>query len=601
MTPEEAAADAFVKLAEMHCRIVVDKKDQPFQWIYAVDDAWFHPANWKLQIKIKVGEKEMLSPAPPLFSDEWSGKTTEIDQQVLDEKVVAPAAQEGELDQPQVRAALAQPPQPGTRDALIPILNNSGHRDSYTAKKLATFIQERYREGLNYGLCFCSFEYLWENMEQIDQPQNAVFFDIRHALANPSNTLNGADLSQFAEKAWSAKLLETGIFADNTGDPLSSYDMKRLGWYLHYALKFGRIGANGSSRCEVQDNHIQIISSAINPGKIDDKEEQKGSKGGSHEVASQQPTSSGTRTPPVRPDGDPGVMSEYTIVQTEIWNAMLARKKDNESIDHITPDRFTFSPIPKAEALDTGLEIFNNSFRTAGKWDFVQRALFEDAESLWCHHGSCGHPNGDDTCKSLKCSDWWENCEEFRARFKDCFKFSATTNGRTVIKYKTIRRLLQRSLVHRHYNTFNVHDVGDDVCVTIPSNPAILWLAVFIDFLDKLAPENKDGKNRPKPSLHVITKDQSLCFALTLDETGVTELKGYYDDEHCSKKTGATPALLAVSKKCAEKLLDYSLASGKLIDQRRADCSCNFKANGGAEVLFPPETPDKVTIIIKLN
>lgn len=566
---QNSMSSAFDSLSDLHCKIIVSKNDLPFQWIYAVDDAWFHPAGWTLQIK---DDKNHLQEAKPLFSSgEWSKEVFEVGAQ----KIKEPSEGGGFSSQNNPRLAAkyqaVELTQAGSLDALLKVVCNPSHLDAYTARELIKFIQKRHAEGLNYGLCFCTFEYFWTNIAAIDQPQNAVFFDIRHALADSSNLVNKKTEQESLREAWKVALEATDLFADGTGNPLVNFDMTRLGWYLHYALKFGKIGSKGAPRCDLHDNHIQIISSAINPDKGSDSGDQSTAASG---------TSRG-----------PGVMSEYTEVQTAIWNAMEFKRKGGGSIDDITPDRFTFSPIPKGIALETGLAIFNNSFKDAGNWSGTQKSLFHDATALWTEAHSCGHPTK--LPSDLMTREWWpENQDLALQPIKDCFQYVAPTQDETAqnyvcIKARTLKVVLEKSLVSRHFESFDVSTLDDDFLITIPSNPAIFWIATFIDFLDNLRPQDKgDGHVRVKPTLTITKNTILLTATLKLDQTGVAKLKEYYSNSTIKK--GATPALLRVGKNILD-MENHRFTSGKLISRKGVCCE-----NLVYPVCTPATDPDRV-------
>ena len=108
--------------------------------------------------------------------------------------------------------------------------------------------------------------------------------------------------------------------------------------------------------------------------------------------------------------------------------------------------------------------------------------------------------------------------------------------------------LLNASLVHRHFKLFDVDIPGPDFQVSIPTNPAFVWIATFIDFLDKLKPEKKaDEPERSKPSLAIIKEDANIKIIVTLDGNGITGLQKAYETGKCNKGC-ATAALLHAVK-----------------------------------------------------
>lgn len=531
---------AFDSLAEMCCKIVVSTRDSPFQWIYAVDDAWFHPEGWTLKIKEGETQKE----ARPLFGSEWSGEnpvevgTTMIQAPQGSGVQVVPAPKvDPSLPLP-VAPASAAPARPGSLDALKEIVFNSGHGDANTARNLIRFIQERHAEGLNYGLCFCTFEYFWKNIAAIDQPQNAVFFDIRHALADGNNTINGNGLQGDLRDDWNKKLDATGLFAQSSGDKLGNYEMTRLGWYLHYSLKFGRIDPAGTAaRCEVQDNHIQIISSAINP----DRERKKSTA-----------EEGSPPTPPSTAAGvtgrGPGVMSEYTEVQRAIWNALSNESGGPVALGGITPDRFTFSPIPKDDALETGLAIFNNSFKNAADWNAIKKLLLDDMQRVYSTttNGN-GHFNNADDANGFP----WK----WRSWLPTGFLKSITDP--LYIKYEHNEGMriddLVRMLAHSGVREFPSRPVvaaeAPNRVVCIPTNPGIVFVFLLIEFVRNLGSDNA----RPPATVdYKISEDNKhFEFHISLENGGTQTLKEAYnsgqkaDGSRCG---GAARALRALGK-----------------------------------------------------
>ena len=353
----------FEQLAKMHLMVQVSS-ETPIQWIYAVDDAWFHPVGWALEVAVLDKQRNpVFEAAPPLFPNLRGSLVVGTGKVALHS---IPSRENNGRQRTGQGQTLT--PQQQLASAL-----QSKHPDAFTAKSLVEFIQLQHKESFDYGLCFCTFEYFQENIAAINRPQNAVFLDIRHALADARNKVgNGTQDQGNLADAWSKLLKATNLFF-TSGKAFDNFEMSKLGWYLHYALKFNRIasGAPGS-RCEVQDNHILIISSAINP--------QAGTPSG------------------------PGVMSEYTQVQTEIWEALKAAS----NTEGITPDRFTFSPIPKGDKLETGLAIFNNSYKDAANWEVTRTLLLEDMMLLWnkAQEGHHSHTNFSLVIDELRCYRW---------------------------------------------------------------------------------------------------------------------------------------------------------------------------------------------------
>ena len=540
MNAEQKNWQRYSALSVKICR---NAQSPPFQWIFAVDDAWLHPDN--LQV---ANESNLKAPVFEKFGeisvDGWSQRYNTLSRKPVTSNI----------------ASLQT-----TGAAKAPNLADAAVAD----KLITTFVTDKNRvAGDDYGICFCSFEYFIEHFkDEINKPQNAIFFDLNHKLRALDSTL---------DTTWVEKFQELKVFGD--GYMLEMVSLH--GWLLHFATKLGAIS---DTRCVVNPNHILIVSSAL---------------GGTKDVQG-----SGEDAGAASRDA----FAQYATVQRAMWDAIKADP-------NLTPDShmidYGFSPLPKnldtndasAELLPLGLEIFDRTFIEAGKWTGVQKLLFQDAAILWTSDQNCGHPNSIDGL-GLEWRNWWptENLLQVKA-VKDCFQCHVAENGgqtptEICIKYSRFKAVLEKSLVHRHFASFNLNISGDDFQIRIPSNPTIFWIATFIDFLDNLRP---DRQGRVKPTLEVVKNGTHLVMTITLDETGISRLKKHYTTK--TKQTGATPALLAISTHIA-KLHEYKFAEGLLIGNKR-NCASGYTfslGSAGAEVLFPPHTPNKTIILIKLS
>lgn len=478
----------FQKLATCHLDIVCGDNDSPFQWIFAIDDAWFHPSG------IAVDDMK------PVFPMELVGEKIKVGT----ERIVAqirklvqdPQAQNDDFSDPQN----TQPLQP-TNDNLV-ILSKSLYEntvnlnDSETANLLIEFVQDRYKEdNLDYGLCFCSFEYFLENIQRINQPQNAVFFDLRHQIA----ILNANLITE-----WTTRIQSWNLFSDqNYGN------MERLGWMLHFAFKFSKI-SNTEVR-SIWNNHILIISSAIG-AKV------------------RQSTSLDDEK-----DEERDAIGEFLSIQQDIWTAL---QDSSDELDAVMPSYFSWSPLPKNvssddKIFDTGLTIFNNSFKIAGRWDKIHEYFIHDILKVYQAPPAIaqyGHftPEGLSGYRNhLKWSSW------FAERLKDAFDALYITpdfNGYNACKGgKIFINTLLTIFSHSGLSEFpRACDDYDKWKVQLPFRPGFVFIYLFLDLVNGLSPKNGRARAKIDFGFDCPTSPQKFEIKIHLNNDGLKELQHCY-------------------------------------------------------------------------
>lgn len=446
-TPFESFQSLFLK-------VIATKDAKPFQWIYAVDDAWLHPDKWSLTLM----DKKCL----PVFP---SSLGTEVD-----------------VDNSDLKKAL---------DA-----NGGGADDTETARLLIEFVQKRQLEGLNYGICFCSFEYFWHHINEINEPQNAVFFDLRHQMAANGQVNNEDKMAGLLRDAWADKLASCSLLGD------SGFEMSMLGWYLHYALKFSCV--NSMSFRHIANNHILIISSAISPRSDDQLDD---------------------------PGTPRNAISQYLQIQEAIWRNLTPQGRtdqdtaEDKTLGRLKPEDFTFSPLPKNFGpgqiyFQTGLLIFNNSFKTAGQWDKIHELFIHDINMVYAAPtaiAECGHfGSGSGVSEYLAKFKW-------RGWFPDSPKsatdplyintnhqgYSSNTGGK--IHISTLLNLFSHSGLREFPRTV---DGYGDWMVDMPTRPGFVFVYLLLDFVNSLSP--KEDRDYAKISYNFDDADEPEHFEIRI-------------------------------------------------------------------------------------
>ena len=456
-----------------------------------MDDSWFWPSNWSLTLADTATQA--------VIPESLAGEIIPVGNTAFT-TVIRPAAR-------QAGGPTRDFSEVEDRSSSLSILRESLTKkntdDAMTAIKLIRFIQKRFDAGMNYGLCLCSFEYFWMNVESIDLPHNAVFFDLSHTLAESGTPgLGNGELG--LKSTWKTLLEGCGLFTTEN----DNYDMKRLGWYLHYALKFGRAGSrdrSGLPRCQsrISFDHILIISSAIAGDAVKGRD----------------------------------AIGEYLQIQNAIWTTL------GENSKGVRPGHFTFAPLPKVftdERFTTALNIFSNSFSHAASWEEKVTMLKEDMLWLWKKR-EWGHLRGTDNrenlLRHLKWSDWIapvENddfckdlCGLYHLDERDCLSIT----GATLCDFFRYSIPRCEAVVNGRWN----------IRYFVPCRPGIAVLIGMVLFFDQLS--KKKEQRYVDPTLTATCLANCFKATITVNAECVRELKKVYDTG-CAGGHGSSLALL---------------------------------------------------------
>ncbi|MBE0541754.1 MAG: caspase family protein [Verrucomicrobia bacterium] len=537
-------SEHFETLAKMHLRIFVHQEKRPFQWIYAVDDSWFWPSNWSL----KISETEWKS----VIDERLSDKEVAIGTTSISEESHLVARKAGSVT-PLIVSSAAEG---DDLSILKASLNKPNIDDATTAKKLIEFIQRSSEAGMSYGLCFCSFEYFWKNAASIDLPHNAVFFDLSHQLAQ-NGTDNGSRLN--VAKDWEALLNGCDLFTTERNE----YDMTRLGWYLHYALKFGKAGNGNGDGSRLQSrlysDHILIISSAIAGDAQNGRD----------------------------------AIGEYLQIQNAIWTKLGANSTG------IRPGHFTFAPLPKVFTdvrFTTALNIFSNSFRYAASWDNKLAMLKEDMLWLWKEkqwgHLTCGDKR-ENLIPRLKWADWispvenedflMDLCGLYHLDKRDCL----SVTGTTLCDFFRYSIPECNVVVNGHGN----------IRYSLPSRPGIAVLIGIVHFFHQLSKKKRPTDVDPK--LMATCSEGQFTVTVTVNPECVNKLKTVYDNGN-SDDHGSSSALVELKNAGVDVITDI-LKDELDLTLHGCKMSCKLKSENNGPVPVKFENDKFIFLFSKFN
>jgi hypothetical protein len=476
----------FDYLAEKALFVCKDVSQPPQQWIYAVDDAWIHDG----------------------FTDEESGSHKGALFEALRSDVCSrqnPFTAESVLERINHKAKITipSPEEEFSSSSSEPAAQR--HQDHTSAETLITFIQSKAEH--NYGLCFCTFEYFWAHIKEINAPENAVFFDIRHQLA--ASTSLAVD--------WQQKIKALGIFED-----ASAGQMSRLGLHLYFALKLGRLPQSNPIKCNIGPNHLIILSS-----RVFDKE-----------------------------PGKELLLQAFLSVQKEIWKATAkantAGNADRQGLD------FTFIPIPKTaddDLFNTGLEIFHNTFQNAASWTARELDLRTDMETIWRGFDQPGSEAWGHVAitrtdfSALRSTSWLPT--ERRIEALRCL-YLAQWRREDAITVDTVRKFLQYAVDSDGVEFVPLTNGLGNSRVFLPTRPGILFVLGLGLFLRELQPGGKEG--RVKPQVRFEEDGAQVILNIQINNAAIQKLKTYFFAKE-KKASGATSALWNVA-----------LAQGRMLD-----------------------------------
>lgn len=321
--------------------------------IYLVDDAWHWPRKWiaeyynvkdeKDEKKIYCGDEGLTEkefPAGAVFSELPKEIIIGKEQDIDTSTTAQPATRSGSRgDEVQVTKTHAEPDEENDLRKLIKAINSNSN-DAAVAKRMIKFAQKN-----GYNLVFCSFEYLFENWNnEINKPSSAIFFDLRHQLFNAFETcIERADYP----------LVQAINTLESDATDGQVWDSNRVGWHMHFGLKIGLFKDKQMTQCRIFADHLQILSSAINPkpSQVEDK-----------------------TTKPRQ-----AAVGEFLEVRRQILRIKdkVFRPRD---LMWSPSDKQTFES--KDDEMESALNIFNNSFSRCD-WPKLREDLFKDIKAIY--------------------------------------------------------------------------------------------------------------------------------------------------------------------------------------------------------------------------
>lgn len=493
----------FASLADLALHVCNNPDKPPSQWIYAVDDAWLHN-----------GCEGLLD--GPLFVGCTEPKKISIDAaKSLFEK----DRQDESMDSPELSS---------TKTEEASEEREKRHPDQTPAETLLELIKERKEQ--NYGICFCTFEYFWNNAKEINLPQNAVFFDIRHQLMENDEK---SDL----KTEWDSHLSKTNVFSN------TSWDV--LGIQVYFAFKLGLHPAAG--KCKIDHNHLLILSSNLfgnedGNGKTDEERN--------------------------------NVLRSFSDIQSTIWSKAAEVKKrtaeengyDSKlaSLLDLDGTDFTFIPMPKHTAgnlFETALAIFHNSFRKAAGWEFKLNRLRQDMESLWAEpepQEDWGHVGqSSPKLSGLKSSSWLpanliQKHQDVRGIYLVQWRIE---HGILVSTFDNFLRYMV------DFGTVKFFDLPQNLKarrIELPTRPGLLGILAIAEFLRALAAAKPDvGEVQPRLSWDV---DNEIRLEIQLEnaEQHVENLAEKFF-HNTAGSTGGSAATLRQYVNSQLKMLNYPL------------------------------------------
>lgn len=454
-------------LAALALRVCADATKPPSQWIYAVDDAWLHHGNGEMQPLFGV----------PNGKQNWENVISISDAEAKMPKA-APAATNGGGN---AYGATTSAP-----------IHANEHADKVPAKTLLEFITSHLHQ--NYGVCFCTFEYFWQNAKDINQAHNAVFFDIRHQLM-------AADTKSDLKTKWKDALSKTGVF-DNP-------DATSLGIQVYFAFKLGLHPE--AVECRIDHNHLLILSS-----NLFGSERENG-----------------------KTDNDrANALLSFSAIQTAIWKKAAAAREalktgngadsklacllEREGTD------YTFIPMPKHKSdglFETALEIFHNSFRNAASFDSKLAALWHDMELAWRNYdwGHFLNTNGTYQHQSapLHSFSWLlGNEDEKQAALRGIYHAAWKEEKASAISVRSLTEFLKwhcepNSVTFTPFTEQN----GSVTSISLPTCPGILFALAMVCFLRQLATQ-KQNENRATPEVSWKRDADVVTVSIMLGNNG---------------------------------------------------------------------------------
>lgn len=525
-------------LADSAIKFCSDAAAPPMQWIYVVDDAWFHPQGLnvphaKSDVKNSNGRntfnEPIFTPAEITFSSWNTGKRT-----------LSNDGDSGSKGQPE------SDEQQSDLDS-----SGGGAKKPFADKEIAILLGDLATQR-GYGICFCSFEYFWTHYkDEINQPYHAVFFDINHAL-------RGLPQCGDLDEMWRHKLRTTGLYSDRTINVPGLH-----GWLLHYAMK---LGCEPLPRTKIAPSHILLISSNF----------AQGLEGGS---SPPQPE----KKPDPQPEKNPA--SQFGTVTLDIWTKLFD-PGNQRSLEGLDPDArmadFGFSPFQKvarsldsrAEMLKKGFEFFDRTFSKAASWEDLRQRLLKDMLYLWDEH-VMGHDAAQADKAKLRGIEWIDATDRDETLVGT--HHFATDARPLKITAKSLLAFLRQALRLPHLTL--PADTADWRLI-YPTSPGVAYLIGIADFYHTMCVP-KNGRRKPNVTIVMDTVNGGSLIAVrfhipTNDVVRLRDISTKEDRIGEPKSGGAVQRL----KRKARVLLHY-LAPADLQGRqyhnpgcRKSGCSC---------------------------
>jgi hypothetical protein len=470
-------------LSTAAAKVCRDQARKPLQWIYLVDDAWFHPPG--ISGNKGTGSEKLND---PIFN--------EINHDVQQWATLLPVLQ---------GKAKSLTPELTDHEELgvDPVESVKPFNDAEIALLIGEIAVAR-----NYGVCFCSFEYFWTHFEsEINRHHNAVFFDINHALRPASVDL---------QNKWATELGKVGLFSSG----LISQSLLH-GWLLHYAMK---LGSKLIPRRKMSASHVLLISSNFSS---------TGSPSGGRDAASQFGT--------VTLDIWNNLFKEGNNIEAFV---PLGRMED---FGFVPFQKVASSTDEKASMIQKGFEFFDRSFRKEGRWLTIRSLLEHDlvlarsrAKDNTGSRIHFEHSNEDVKGELLWCS--WIG-ESWLEDLKMAYDSVATAQAPTVDLF--MRIVGASAIPGLDHLTVKVEHVARKL--KFPKAPAIEVIGRILDFCDALAPNHGDkvvrddpnSCNREVPAYQLEADNSNLVLCITIPTDGVKHLE--QEMKNVNRTSGASP------------------------------------------------------------
>lgn len=510
--------DSLARASVFFC---ADRRARPIQWIFMVDDAWFHPSDTSFDSL----ERDFIAANPgipfnqPVFKDKARGKMLSwkcrsvVFTQEAESTITLAGSDEASLE----GATLGQ----------------QASSKPFNDQQIAELVGQLATDG-GYGICFCSFEYFWDNYQKsINLPYNAVFFDINHAL-------RGLSSCSELDTKWKEELNKTNLYSDTTINNPGIH-----GWLLHYAMK---LGCTPLPRTTIPPSHILLVSSNF------------AEQGGS-----------GTR------NGDKNPATQFGTVTLDMWTKLFAAGSSHGLPPEACMADFGFSPFQKvaqstdtkAEMLKNGFRFFDRTFSKAAKWEHFRKALLDDMLLIW-QDNQC--KMGHDACKmekwKLRAAGWIDSKDRDLTL---AGTHHLTNDGRDLtITAKSLVAFLKQALL---LPDLVLPNETEDWTLVIPTSPGVAYLIGIGDLYSTMCVLKDDRMN---PVVKIVQESVNgsamLCVQFWIPQADVTNLEtiSKNDDKITDGKTSG--AIQAIKRK-SRVLLQY-LSNDLLKRIQRHDVLC---------------------------